>query len=227
MTSSNSFATHPQPAAAANQPQQWFTQQAQRQHQAHTITAQVQQVVQFYQCNPHAVLAYMAKQGTPVYVLRAGVVAASAIVQKLGFQPGYVVATPDWRYIMLRNGLHGLQGDGLLPGATAASGLGMVVLPEKMVSIGFVAYCLYHVLAHRQGMPGYEPEAIRLFQQNWEQTAGDLPQDVGELPELSIKLLQSAIHRETEALMCIRELQTLVLAPMAQSVALKHGQASA
>lgn len=204
-----------------------YTATAQRQQHQHTIALRASLLLRTYGHHLPALLDWISQQGTPVYCFTTGVVAASAILKQLGYQPGFITPAPEaWRFNLLAEGLGKLIYSDTLTPAQMTQRIqrnGVWVLPQKHLSIGLVAYQLYHWLAYKHGLEGYSELAQRLFQTQWENNAGELnPDAVAELDLESILALQHAVQREAEALQFVRDYQRYALVPNQQAEAFKQ-----
>lgn len=160
------------------------------------------------QCNTDAeqVLDWMQDQGLPVYCIENAVLAATAVLNTMGYQPGFIPPGQGNTYWLLLQGIGVSKADNRL-----ARDNGLMVLTPKLRKIGFVAHQLFHWLAFQQGIPGYDEKAQQLFRHYFDKdNLTTLPQAM-ELPVEEIVALRHAVRREIDALCFVRQLSQDVL----------------
>lgn len=205
-------------------PFECFSASARQRHDTEALAILARDWLALCQNDPEQVLASMRQNQTLVVVLDKGVVAASALLRQLGFQPGFVAPSSHWRYTLLFDGLCGLTNQ---PSGAVQPQNGLVVLPSSLVQLGFVAYVLYHWLAFRKGLPGYQPDAQKLYATHWELAGGTLSSAAEHLEEGEIIALRQAIQREMDAVLFLRTLQDEVIRPKTLGNAFRQGMATA
>jgi hypothetical protein len=222
--SHNSVASQPladkQTAMAARQEtKDGFEKQDNEAEKVQALMFQCQFVIRQFQCQPEAILAWLNKQGVPVLLLDTGSVALSAALNALGYQPGFIPPTDAKAFFVLT------QAAGLLgQSRELAKRNGLIVLTPQLNKIGFLSHQLFHWMAYKASLPGYDDEAQRLYRQYFDRNTMETLPQAFDLSVEKIAKLRHAVRREIDALSFVRQLSQQVLTPAQQRTQmLQHG----
>jgi hypothetical protein len=196
-----------------------FEKQDNEAEKVQALMFQCQFVVRQFQCEPDAILAWLVKQGVPVLVLDAGAVALTGALNALGYQPGFIPPTDAKAFFVLT------QAAGVLgQSRELAKRNGLIILTPQLNKIGFLSHQLFHWMAYKASLPGYDDEAQRLYRQYFDRNTMETLPQAFDLSIEKIAKLRHAVRREIDALSFVRQLSQQVLTPAQQRTQmLQHG----
>ncbi|WP_373531191.1 hypothetical protein [Vampirovibrio sp.] len=208
-----------------------FKRVAETREQVNQVAASAREAIQAFYTDPQGLVELIERYETPVYVLRAGPF-SNVILKILGFEPGFILpeATPrfTWlqrvlsvqdRFFSGRKGRH--------PNGTVSFSNGVFVIPDALLTMGFLSHQLHHWLSFRSGMDGYCERARRLYKKFWAENQGQIGREVFKMDAADIMALKAAINRDLEALKFLKAIADEVLIPARQARRIGHGTASA
>ena len=168
-----------------------ITEQQRRLHQRALALLQV------YASEPEQLDAYLERLGSPVFRIRFGSQAVFSIMKAAQLDPGFILPREGKPYKALLNCLYALY-----PSAKEKiQDKGFFVIPSSLDHSNFWSHQLYHWLAHRAGLAGYQQQERHLYQRFWQEHDGTITEDLlaQHTPD-ELKGLQAAIRRDREAL---------------------------
>lgn len=173
--------------------------------------------------NPAGLWAELESQGTPVILITQKTRPLEALLNKLGVAPGFITPVLGVSYRLMVEALLLLN---IKPGLKTLEDFnqGLLFITPETDSPSFVAYQLYYWFAFKMGLPGFSPQAQRLFKTHWVQTGGNLPETITQLAPEAMAELKHAINREMEALRFVQHISQTLYLPRKQAKQLAYGQ---
>ena len=186
-------------------------------------------VCRFYR-EPKQLALFIERHGTPVYLLKNGLV-ANFCLWLLGFEPGFIPPASNKPYRRLTRLLQSSWLASLLGRQSEKRHChfenGVFVVPQKLFTVGYLSHQLHHWLACRSGMQGYSERAQELYKKFWNEQNGEIGSDVLKMTMEDMVSLKAAINRDLEALQFLRQVASEILIPARQARRFIQGAASA
>ena len=205
---------------------------AETHQQVRQVSEEARRLINDSYKNPAELLAFIAAQGTPVYMLNDRFIPGTTgrlSLRLLGFDPGFIAVRDTAAYEKLCRLLrhHTTQRFFLNMSRTHhlttpdAFENGVLILSPSQVNVAFLSHQVHHWLAYKSGLKGYSLEEQVAYQKFWHQHNGQL--NMRMLQRMSIEeiyQLKNAINRDLEALKFLRQIINEVIVPSRQGRAL-------
>jgi hypothetical protein len=194
-----------------------FRKVARLRQRTDAVASSATSVVKAFYRNPDDLIAFIERQGTPVFLLHNNLL-SKLVLALLGFEAGFIAPRATRQYRWAKALLYRLQPQ--TPWVDESTGF--FVLTHNLKSVGFLAHQLHHWMAFNGGLPGYEANALSAYRKFWSDQKGLVGPEVYRMSLEQIQSLRDAINRDMEALRFIRQVTEEVLAPSNQSQAFKQ-----
>jgi hypothetical protein len=205
---------------------------AETRRQATQVAESARQAIKAFYRDPVQLASFIERHGTPVYVFERRLMTA-LILRVLGFEPGFIPPSADRRYRLLQQFLTTIHRKKTTlkehQGEINACHFehGVFVMTRPLFTVGFLSHQLHHWLAYRSGMAGYCDRAQALYKRFWNERNGIIGQEVYDMSYEDMDALKSAINRDLEALVFLRQVAGEVLIPARQAQRFGTGKAMA
>lgn len=165
----------------------------------------LKKLIKKHRHQPEGLLDEIEALNTPVILLEGlqgqGLSALLSLVLPIAsLQYGFIAPSPD-------NTIFSILCNQFLPKAKQQAALqnGLFLLNKKQISLSYMIHQLYHWQAFKNGLTGYQPDALQAYQKFWNGHQGKIDAQVLQWTPETLTNLRQAINREMEALNLLSE----------------------
>lgn len=175
--------------------------------------------------NSEEMKAFIESQGTPVYLLKKGLLGNMGhllTLKLLGFEPGFIPASPGKRYQRLIQWLTREENHNPIYFDNTRFEHGVFVLTSDVFNVSFLTHQIHHWMACLSGLGGYSEDSMALYKTFWNQHEGQISGKMLQTMSLEEAMqLKDAINRDLEALCFLQKMVDEVFIPQQKARQLK------